>query len=87
MSAPLKIAMVAIDASPVAGVDADEPSEQGRQVRALSEALGDRGHQVIVYTRRTHRPPRLGYRWHPGYASSTSRPEHLLRSPLPSWCS
>jgi D-inositol-3-phosphate glycosyltransferase len=47
----MRIAMVSMTASPLAAPSADGAG-QAMQVQALSRALADRGHEVVVHTRR-----------------------------------
>ena len=70
----MKIAMVSEHASPLARLGEVDAGGQNVHVAALSTALAERGHQVVVYTRRDARTCRTGCRWPPACRSSTSRP-------------
>lgn len=50
--APVNIAMISAQASPLATTDGDDGDEQSVHVADLSAALAQRGHRVTVYTRR-----------------------------------
>jgi D-inositol-3-phosphate glycosyltransferase len=53
-TAPVNIAMVSAQASPLLAMDREDAGEQRVHVAGLSAALARRGHRVTVYTRRDH---------------------------------
>ena len=53
----MRIAMVSEHASPLATLGGVDAGGQNVHVAALAGALADRGHEVVVYTRRDSRDP------------------------------
>ncbi|MBN1173309.1 MAG: glycosyltransferase [Micromonosporaceae bacterium] len=62
----MRIALISEHASPITPLGASEAGGQNRHVRSLGMALADRGHGVVIYTRRTSQDQPAVVRLRPG---------------------